>query len=227
MNLIGKIFSQTAKETIVKTILVGSVGILGFSVVADSVMATVNATAFNTTAQPISSGDLTVTLAAGSGSTGFGSTFSGFVPGDSRTVYVDISQGTSASTNPQIQIVDTPTASATLLTSDATRGLAVTINGCATAWSSGSCSGGSFVVLASTPLLTLKTITNLSAGYLLTASTTNYLQFIVTLPNGLNETRANGAAAVVSGGTGTIQGLSANIIWTLSVQQRAANGVSA
>jgi hypothetical protein len=227
MNLIGKTFSQTTQEILIKTILIGSVGVLGFGVVTDSVMATVNATAFNTTAQPISTGELTVTMAAGSGSTGFGSTFSGMVPGDSRTVYVDIAQGTSASTNPQIQIVDTPTASATLLSSDATRGLAVTINGCATAWSSGSCSGGSFVVLASTPLLTLKTITNLSASYLLTASTTNFLQFVVTLPNGLNETRANGGAAVVSGGSGTIQGLSANIIWTLSVQQRAANGVNA
>jgi hypothetical protein len=227
MNLIAKIFTKSVREVFVKTILFGSVGVLGVGLVTDSVMATINATAFNTTAQPISTGSLSITQAAGSGSTGFGSTFSNMVPGDSRTVYVNIVQGSAASSNPQIQIVDTPTASASLLTSDATRGLAVTVNGCATAWSSGSCSGGAFVVLASTPLLTLKTITNLSANYLLTASTTNYLQFVISLPNGSDETVANGGAAVVTGGGGTIQGLSANIIWTISVQQRAANGVAA
>ena len=187
-------------------------------------MATLNATAFNTVAQPISTGTLSITQSAGSSGTGFASTFSGLVPGDSRTVYVDILQGNSVSSNPQIQIADSPTA--TLLTTDASRGLAVVINGCATAWSSGVCSGGSSVVLASTPLLTLKTITSLS-NYISTASATNYLQFVVTLPAGLNETIANGGAAVVTGGTGTIQGLTANITWTISVQQRAASAVSA
>ncbi len=86
MNLIGKTFSQTTQEIFIKTILIGSVGVFGFGVVTDSVMATLNATSFNTTAQPISTGELTITMAAGSGSTGFGSTFSGMVPGDSRTV---------------------------------------------------------------------------------------------------------------------------------------------
>lgn len=224
MNFFISIFSQTISKVLIKTVLIGSVGVFGVGIVTDSVMATLNATAFNTVAQPISTGTLSITQSAGSSGTGFASTFSGLVPGDSRTVYVDILQGNSVSSNPQIQIADSPTA--TLLTTDASRGLAVVINGCATAWSSGVCSGGSSVVLASTPLLTLKTITSLS-NYISTASATNYLQIVVTLPAGLNETIANGGAAVVTGGTGTIQGLTANITWTISVQQRAASAVSA
>jgi len=224
MNFFISIFSQTISKVLVKTVLVGSVGVFGVGFVTDSVMATLNATAFNTVAQPISTGTLSITQSAGSSGTGFGSTFSGLVPGDSRTFYVDILQGNSVSSNPQIQIADSPTA--TLLTTDASRGLAVVINGCATAWSAGVCSGGSSVVLASTPLLTLKTITSLS-NYISTASATNYLQFVVSLPAGLNETIANGGAAVVTGGTGTIQGLTANVTWTISVQQRAASAVSA
>lgn len=224
MNFFISIFSQTISKVLIKTVLIGSVGVFGVGIVTDSVMATLNATAFNTVAQPISTGTLSITQSAGSSGTGFASTFSGLVPGDSRTVYVDILQGNSVSSNPQIQIADSPTA--TLLTTDASRGLAVVINGCATAWSSGVCSGGSSVVLASTSLLNLKTITSLS-NYISTASATNYLQIVVTLPAGLNETIANGGAAVVTGGTGTIQGLTANITWTISVQQRAASAASA
>ena len=221
----GNIFSQAGREFSVKVLLAFSVGTLGLGLVTDSVMATVNATAFNTSATPISTGSLTIVLANGAGSAGFGNTFSGLVPGDTRTVYVDVTQGSSTSTLPKLTITDTATVNS-LLTTDATRGLAVTVNGCATAWSGGSCSGGSTVVLASTPLLTLKTATALS-NYTTTALGVNYLQFIVTLPVGLDETSANGAAAVVSGGTGTIQGLTANITWTISVQQRAATSTSA
>ena len=225
MKCLSKIFGVEVRTKSLNVFLALSVGILGTSLVTDSVLATLNATAFNTSATPISTDSLTIALSNGAGSSGFSNTFSGLVPGDSRTFYVNVTQGSSTSTLPKLTITDSAAANS-LLTTDTSRGLAVTVNGCATAWSSGTCSGGSTVVLASTSLLTLKTTTALS-NYTTTALGVNYLQFIVTLPPGLDETSANGAAAVVSGGTGTIQGLTANITWIISVQQRAATSTQA
>ncbi len=51
MNFFISIFSQTISKVLVKTVLVGSVGVFGVGFVTDSVMATLNATAFNTVAQ--------------------------------------------------------------------------------------------------------------------------------------------------------------------------------
>jgi len=57
MNFFISIFSQTISKVLIKTVLIGSVGVFGVGIVTDSVMATLNATAFNTVAQPISTGN--------------------------------------------------------------------------------------------------------------------------------------------------------------------------
>ena len=90
------------------------------------------------------------------------------------------------------------------------------MSSCATAFTptTGACTGGATVLIASTPLATLKTTPGTLAATF-AASAVLYLQVSLTLP---------ASTEVTQNGTppgGTIQGLSASLTWTFSEAQRA------
>jgi hypothetical protein len=187
-----------------KILLAGTVGIFGVGFVTQSVMANLNASAFNTSAQDIDSGSLSLTLASGAGSAGFSTSIAKMIPGDTQYRYVTYTQaGTSTALLPKIRLTD---ANSNLLTSDAVRGLKLTINRCTVAWTVtagtpgvGTCtSGTSSIVLATTPLATIKAADTAldSAQFLLTTGTVNFLQFVINLPAGVDESVANGVTSV-------------------------------
>jgi hypothetical protein len=195
-----------AKSLGLKVLVAGTVGIFGVGFVTQSVMANLNASAFNVSAQDIDSGSLSLTLASGTGSSGFSSSIAKMIPGDTQHRYVNYTQvGTSTAYLPKIRLTDV---NSTLLTEDAVRGLQLTINRCTVAWTVttgtpgvGTCSGVSSIVLATTALSSIKaadTALN-SSNFLLTTGAVNFLQFVIVLPAGIDESVANGAAAAVTG----------------------------
>ena len=180
-------------------------GVLGLTYITAPVNATLNASAFNTSTESISSGTLSLTLAVDSPSAGFTTAISSMVPGDTQYRFVTYTQAATNSTalSPTLQITD---GASTLLTADSIRGLAVKVDNCTVAWTyslgvsaAPTCSGTNTAVLATTPLVTLKSATALGAGFQLAASAVSHLAYTITLPAGINETTANGGTAAVTG----------------------------
>ena len=163
----------------------------------------------------VSSGTLSLTLANGSGSTGFPQTITNMAPGDVVNTYVDLSNGSSlAGKDLTLQVTGT---GSNLLTTSAVKGLNVTINNCATAWSSGTCSGGSTLMGTSAdPVATLTTTPNTLVAASVATSQVYHLQVVLTLPD-QNETTTNGTPP-----GSTIQGLSTTLTYTFNELQRTA-----
>jgi len=105
-----------------------------------------------------------------------------------------------------------------ILTDDAVRGLQLTVNRCPVAWTVtagtpgvGTCGGATTTVLATTPLSAIQTAdTALSSNFGLAAGDINYLQFVISLPVGLDETVANGGTPVVTGSPLAISAITAS-----------------
>ena len=105
-----------------------------------------------------------------------------------------------------------------ILTDDAVRGLQLTVNRCTVAWTVvagtpgiGTCTGTSSTVLATTPLSAIQAAdTALSSNFGLAAGDINYLQFVISLPVGLDETVVNGGTPVVTGSPLAISAISAS-----------------
>jgi spore coat-associated protein N len=162
-----------------------------------------------------SSGTLLLTLSGDGGSSGFGNTTPVMAPGDVDNIYVNMNNtGTLASAaGMTLQVGGSP---ANLLTTSATKGLAVTITQCSVTWTSGSCSGTTTPILASTPVANLSSATALSNVPALAASgSLAHLQVSLALPN-QNETSVNGTLP-----NPTIQGLSTQLTYTFTETQRA------
>lgn len=208
-----------------KTLMITAAGLIGISLSASSVSALLTAEAKNTSAHAITSGTLKLIMAPGTGSVGFGSTISDMAPTDVVNRYVDYTNnGSLASKNLKLRVSDTVNS---LLTTDGTKGLKVTVSDCSGGWtvSDGSCASTKTVVLASTALSTLKAADQAFSGITTLAANTGvlHLQFSITLPDS-TETTTNG---VFDAGASTIQGLNANLTWTLTETQRelaASNG---
>jgi hypothetical protein len=186
--------------------------LLGLAVTGVGVYAALNATAFNTSAQTVSSGTLKLSYA--DNGAGFTTAISNMAPGDQVNRYVDLSNnGSLAARNLTLSASDgTPTK----LSTDATNGLHVTVTSCSTAWvaATGLCPlGTTSVLLNNASVSSLSSASTLVSGALAASYS---LQFSVTLPD-QSETTQNGTLPV-----GTIQGLSASMTWTFGESQRAA-----
>ena len=184
----------------------------GIALTGGAVYAALTATAFNTTAQTVTSSTLSLTYV--NNGVGWPTTITNMAPTDVVNRYVNLTNGSGLNAiNLTLGVADATT---TALTSDATHGLAVTVSSCATAFTAatGACTGGASVILTSTPLATLKTTPG-SLAATFAASAVLYLQVSLTLPAS-TEVTANGTPP-----GGTIQGLSAALTWTFSEQQRA------
>jgi hypothetical protein len=193
-----------------------AVVLLGLGITGAGVYAALNATAFNTSAQTVTSGTLKLVMANGTGSVGFGQSITDLAPGDVVNRFVDLTDtGTIAAQNMTLSAAD---ATPTLLSTDATKGLHVTVKSCTVAWvaAAGTCAD----VLGPTTVVNNVALSALSPSTLVAGAVTKnsayHYEISLTLPD-QNETTQNGTLPV-----GTIQGLSASLTWTFSEAQRAA-----
>lgn len=192
----------------------------GMSLVSTSVLASLNATAFNTTATQVVTDTLKLELAPSgvSGLTaGLTTAITHMAPGDVQYRFMDLSNtGTMSGRNLRLSLTD---AAATVLTTDATAGLQVTIAECSVAWTTvtGLCSGGAGTsVLASTSAATLAASASTLAVVSLSASSVSHLRVTITLPAG-SEVTENGLLP-----SGTVQGLTSQITWLFTEDQRVS-----
>jgi hypothetical protein len=195
-----------------------AVGAAGLAITGGGVYAALNATASNTTAQSASSGVLSLTMA--NNGAGFSQSVSNLAPGDVVNRYVTLTQGADlAGKDLTLAIAD---ATPTLLTTDATKGLHVTVTQCVggdwTVTGAGSCTGtgATTQVLATNVALSTLASTPAALSTSVAAGSTVKLQLALSLPN-QNETTVNGVVP-----TGTIQGLSSALTWTFGETQRTA-----
>lgn len=194
-----------------------AIGAAGLAITGGGVYAALNATASNTTAQNASSGTLSLTMA--NNGTGFSQGVSNLAPGDVVNRYVNLAQGASLDGKDlSLRVAD---ATPTLLTTDGTKGLRVTVTQCVGGeWSAttGTCIGlgATTSVLATDVPLSTITATPKTLANSVAAGSTVRLQIALSLPD-QTETTVNGVAPA-----GTIQGLSAALTWTFSETQRTA-----
>lgn len=188
------------------------------AIAGQSVLASLNATAFNTTAQNINAGTLKLDL-ANSGN-GFGASISNIVPGDVVNRYVTLTNsGTLNGIGLTLKTSQTGTAS---LITDGTGGvttkaLKLTVTSCSVAWntSTGACTGTTATELNSTVIGSLTSATPLTNGTM-SSSAAKYLQMKIELPD-QNETTINGALP-----SNTVQGGAVDVTYTFDLAQRVA-----
>jgi hypothetical protein len=221
IKTIGMALSRGAGSVALKVAIVATAAIGGTALVSSSVFASLTATATGTTS--VTSGTLSLSQASTSPSGGFSTAISAMAPGDTINRYVTLTNsGTlDAATLPTLGL---SSSLSTLLTNDATRGLQISVNSCSVAWTqaTGLCAGvaGVQVMSTKTALLLTGTAQTLTLPSNLSGAVSN-LQISINLPVGLSENVANGGTPVITGGTGTIQGLNTTLTWTFTEAQRA------
>jgi hypothetical protein len=172
------------------------------------VYAAVRADSFNTTPQAVTSGSLKLTMDAAS----FNQSVTNMAIGDTRTQYVDLTNsGTLAGKGLTLSVAD---ATASPLTTDVTRGLAVTVQNCASAWSSGTCASP-VAMTTSTPIASMGTAVALSTSDNPVGQVW-HLKVTLALPDSV-EVVENGTLPVNS-----VQSRAASLTWRFSEAQRAA-----
>lgn len=211
MKLTSRKALQGAGRFTVKILVVITATTGGAALVSSSVFASLSATA--SSIGSVTSGTLSITDSATSGSGGLTTTIANMAPGDTVNRYIDlVNAGNIDGDTPTVRIVDgTPTA----LTTDGTAGLQITITACDVAWTqaTGVCSGTPTTVRASTSALSLASHTAITLPSKL-AGVTNRLKVSIFLPSG-SEVTADGVLP-----PGSIQGKSAALTWTFTIQQR-------
>lgn len=197
-----------------------------------SAMAGLNATAFNSSAQQVTTATMSLTLTSTSPSAGFTTSISNLAPGDTIYRYVTLTNGTLAGQGVTLQ-VSTAGGDAAALITNSGKALEVAVSTCSTSWSwantpsvTSSCSG-SATALSATPLSTLASAQtlNVTGGTTATlaASATAYLRIAITLPD-QNETTTNGA--LPSPSASSVQGKEVNLTFQFSEAQRDGTTVN-
>jgi hypothetical protein len=199
--------------------LAGAAIVISVAAIAgQSVLASLNATAFNTTAQNINAGTLKLDLA--NNGNGFGTSIANVVPGDVVNRYVTLTNsGTLNGIGLTLKTAQTGTSS--LITDGispiTTKALKLTVTSCSVAWNTatGVCSGTPTEELASTVIGSLTSATALASSTL-NSTAVRYLQMKIELPD-QNETTVNGALPA-----NTVQGGSVDVTYTFDLKQRLA-----
>lgn len=195
-----------------------AVAAAGLAITGGGVFAALNATASNATAQNATSGTLSLTMA--NNGVGFGQSVSNLAPGDTVIRYVNLTQGNTMDGKALTLAVADATSSK--LTTDATKGLHVTVTQCSGTWTTtgaGTCTGTgatTTVLATSVPLSSLVSAPSTLIAGTVTAGSTVNLQLSLTLPD-QNETTANGVLPA-----SPIQGLSSSLTWTFGESQRTS-----
>lgn len=193
-------------------LLATSVGLLA----AAGVYAGLSATA--TGSESVTSGTLNLTLTGDGTSAGFSNFTPKMAPGDADNVYVNLNNtGTLASAAGMTLAVVGAPANALTNGSVAGEGLTVTATQCSVAWTvaTGVCSGTTTNILTTSQVSALSTATALSNIPALIAATGQVAHVRVGLGLVATETSTNGVAPAQ-----TVQGLTTNLTFTFTEQQR-------
>ena len=194
-------------------------GVGGLALITTTVYATLSAQAYNTTPTSASAG--TLSLIQADNGNGFTTPIDKMAPGD--TVYRYIKYTNNGNLDAQDLRLSLSDSVNSVLTTDATRGLNVTVTQCSVAWTpaSGACGGTSTslgtstaVSLKSTPM-SLPVVPTAPAGANILAGQEIHLRFAITLPD-TNETTVNGVPPA-----NTVQGKTAALTWTLTETMRS------
>ena len=194
-------------------LLTASAGLLATA----GVYAGLSATA--TGAESVTSGTLNLTLGNDTGSVGFSNFTPKMAPGDTDNVYVNLNNTGTLASAAGMTLAVTGAAPGNALTngSVAGEGLTVTATQCSAAWNvtAGTCGGTTTTILTNTPVSALATGVALSNIPALAASTGQVAHVQFSLGLTATETSVNGVAPAQ-----TIQGLTANLTYTFTEQQR-------
>ena len=197
----------------------GSAIVISVAAIAgQSVLATLNATAFNTVAENVDSGTLKLNLT--DNGAGFSQSIANLAPGDVVNRYVTLkNDGTldGQSLSLKTSQTGTPTLISDGVNGSTNKGLTLTVTGCSLAWTAatGACSGTTSSELVTTTIGSLTSPVNLSSG-VMNSNTFRYLKMSIQLPD-QNETTVNGALPA-----NTVQGGSVAITYTFNLAQRTA-----
>ena len=187
------------------------------AIAGQSVIASLNATAFNTTAQAVNSGTMKIELA--NNGNGFSQSIANLVPGDVVNRYVTLTNSGSIDgigLTLKTAQTGTPSLISDGVSPSTTKALTLTVTSCPVAWdvATGACASPT-VELAATPIGSLTSATGLTSSTL-ASSAPRYLQMKITLPN-QNETTVNGAVP-----SNTVQGGAVAVTYTFDLAQRLA-----
>ena len=189
------------------------------AIIGQGVLASLNATAFNTVAENVNSGTLKLSLT--NNGVGFSQDINNLVPGDVVNRYVTLKNDGSLD-GINLSLKTTATGTQTLLSDGVGGGtnqaLRLTVSSCTVAWdpSTGACTGGTTAQeIAPSTLSTLSSATNLSNGSM-SSGAFKYLKMSIQLPD-QNETTINGVLPA-----NTVQGGGVAITYTFDFAQRVA-----
>ncbi len=207
-----------------KIITASTVAVAGLALTTSGVWTALQATADNV-ANPLatSTGTLSLTLTNkgdGIGTSGAASAaISLMAPGDTVYRFIDLTNG---GTLPALGMTLGITGSGSnALTTDATNGLAVAVDTCATAWTaittgSGTCSGSITNAVTSSAISGWGSKSVIGAAVPIAPLEVTHARIKISLPPG-SETTSNGQLP-----SGTVQGLATNLTFTFTEAQRTA-----
>jgi hypothetical protein len=196
--------------------VVGGLVALILAVLSTGVLATLNASAFNTTPQRAEAGRLSLVLA--NNGAGFSQGLTNLAPGDVVQRYVDLTNNGTLGAQGLTFAVTSSASNALTVDGTTTRALRVAVNACSGTWNptTGACNGTVTPLLAATPVGSLATARELLTTAFPAGAVTR-LQVVSTLPD-QDEVTTNGAAPAT-----TVQGLSTNLTYTFTQRQRSAS----
>ncbi|MEW1956660.1 TasA family protein [Kineococcus sp. NPDC059986] len=210
----------TRHAGVLKTVAgIAATAVAGIAITSSGVYALLKAEAYNGTAEQVTSGTLLMTLGSTGTSAGFSQIVDKLAPGDVVTRFVQVANtGTLDGANLTLALSDQ--AAVTALTSDAVKGLQVTVQSCTAAWTwtttgTPACGGTTGAAVAQ-PAATFKATAQTLAPTFASGGTQFY-KVSLGLPASNTEISTNGVVPV-----GTIQGLSSSLRWTFTMDQRAA-----
>lgn len=211
---------RAAHSGLGRAAILTAAGIGGLALITTTVYATLSAQAYNTTPTSVTNGSLSL-IQADNGN-GFTTGIDKMAPGD--IVYRYIKYTNNGNLDAQDLRLSLADSVGSVLTTDATRGLSVSISQCSVAWTpgTGACGGtttnlgtSTAAALKSTPM-TLAVVPTTPAGANIQAGQEINLRFAISLPD-TNETTVNGVPPA-----NTVQGKNASLTWTLTEAMRSA-----
>jgi hypothetical protein len=215
---------QPSNKRNARTLAAASFGVAALALTGAGVYAALTAEALNTSAQTVTSGTLSLTMAAETGAASISTTVSDLAPGDISNKFIVLTNGgTLAGKSLGLAVTGT---GGTVLTTSATKGLSVSVSRCSGPYipATGFCSanvltplvaGTESTYLAKSSVSTLGTRAAFAGPINPAAGATYNLKVAVHMD--ATETVTNGALP-----GGTAQGLSTNLTYTFSEDQRDA-----
>jgi hypothetical protein len=207
--------AKRVKNYPLRSLAGAAIALSAVAIAGQSVLASLNATVFNSP-QNVNSGTMTLNLAdAGAG---FSSSIANLAPGDVVNRYVTLTNtGSLDGIDLSLQVAATgsPNLISDGVTPSTTKALRLTVTSCSQVWSAGVCGGTQITEISERALSTLSSSVNFFDP-IMNSGSLKYLQMKLQLPD-QNETTTNGNPP-----TSTVQGGTVNVTYNFDLAQRLA-----